>query len=127
MAGENKVLSLTFPAAGDLSTKQYKFMTLSSGSIDTAGSAVATIGVLQNKPSEADAAGEVMVIGVTNVMLGGTVTELAKLTPDSNGDAVATTSDDAEYSAIALEAGDDNDIVSCLLCIGGSLSGAGDD
>jgi hypothetical protein len=126
MAGQNSILSKTWETSADLSEKQYKFVTLSSGTVDVAGSAVATCGILQNNPKSGKPA-EVMLIGISNVVLGGTVTELAKLTPDSNGDAVATTSDDAEYSAIALEAGDDDDVISCLLCIGSSLSGAGDD
>jgi hypothetical protein len=125
--GEKSVLNLTFEAAEDLSTAgQYRFVNLASDTTcELCDSAEAAVGVLQNNP-ESGRPANVMVMGVTNLVAGGTITRLAKLTPDASGDAVATTSDDAEYSAIALEAAVDNDVFSALLCIGGSLSGSGD-
>ena len=126
--GEKGVVTLTWEAAEDLSTSgQYRFVNLASDTTcELCDSAEAAVGVLQNNPEIGQAA-NVMVIGVTNLVAGGTITRLAKLTPDSNGDAVPTTSDDAEYSAIALEAAVDNDVFSALLVVGSSLSGAGDD
>jgi hypothetical protein len=116
MTGKD-ILSLTFLAYTDLSTKQYKFMAVpsSTGTVNTAGSAVATIGILQDKPSAANRPACVRVAGVSKLVLGGTVTAGARLTPDTNGDGVATVANLAEYGAIALEPGDDNDVIEVLL------------
>ena len=125
--GEKSVLSLTWEAAEDLSAGQYRFVNLASDTTcELCDSAEAAVGVLQNNP-ESGRPAKVMIMGITNLVAGGNISRLDKLTPNSDGDAVTTTSDDAEYSAIALEAAVDNDVFSALLCIGGSLSGSGDD
>jgi len=127
MTGKD-ILSLTFLAYTDLSAKQYKFMAMPSatGTVNTAGSAVATIGILQDKPSAANRPACVRVAGVSKLVLGGTVAAGDRLTPDTNGDGVAITSDDGEYGAIALEPGDDNDVIEVLL-ERGTISGSADD
>lgn len=64
MSSENNILRLTFPAAEDLSSDQYKFMVLnSSGQVRRPDSASeVAIGILQNAPASGEAA-VVMVIG----------------------------------------------------------------
>jgi carbohydrate-selective porin OprB len=124
MAGHINILSHTWEAAEDLSTAgQYRFVNLASDTtVELCDAGEAAVGILQNNP-ESGRPASVMMMGISNVVLGGDVTRLAKLTPDANGDAVATTSDDAEISAIALEAGEDGDVISCFLTIGNTLSG----
>jgi hypothetical protein len=81
-------------AAGDLSTKQYYFVKLASAKTVTVCTAVTDkpIGVLQNKPSAAGQAAEIVAIGVT------------KLSGDANlnfGDSIGTSVDGqaAAYTA----------------------------
>jgi hypothetical protein len=128
MHGSIPILTLPFVAAEDLSSAgQFRFVTLASDTtVALSGAGEAAVGVLQNKP-ESGRSATVMVMGVTNLVAGDTITRMARLTPDASGDAVATTDDDANVCAIALVAAVDGDVFSALLTIGATLSGAGDD
>jgi hypothetical protein len=115
------IMHKTWNAAADLSSAgQYRFVKLASAStINLAGAGESAIGILQNDPASG-AGANVMVMGISNVVLGeDSVTVGARLKADASGDAVATTTDTEIYNAIALEAGDDGEIISCLICPGG--------
>ena len=102
----------------DFSTKQFLFLNLSAaGVVSVAGAGEAIIGVLQNKPAAASRACEVRRLGVTKIVLGGTVTVGAKLKSDASGAAVAASTGNL-YGGICLEAGDAADTVSILMEIG---------
>lgn len=87
-------LKITLAAAADISAKQFMFV-----KIDTAGKAAAItattdvpIGVLQNKPTAAGQTAEIVVVGVTKIVAGGTVTPGTDLLgPDNAGKAVVRT------------------------------------
>lgn len=118
---------ISFPASADLSSDQFKFVTLnSSKQIALAGADVECLGVLQDTPAAAARGGSVRVFGVTKVVCGGTFAAGDKLASDANGKAVKATT--ASVSAgtpeplagshvmgIALEAGASGDTVAMLL------------
>ncbi|MFA5731857.1 MAG: hypothetical protein WC934_07620 [Acidithiobacillus sp.] len=119
MAGQSKLFSDSLLAAADLSAKQYKFVKLTDDrTVNVCGNGEAMYGILQNDPAAAGRPAEVMVYGISNLVLGGTVTAGAYIGSDGNGDGVAVTADHAEYGAIAREGGDDNDVISVLLIPG---------
>ena len=65
MAFEGSKLTITLPAASDLSAKQYRFVTVDGdGKLALSGDDGNAIGVLQNKP-EADEAGVVAITGLS--------------------------------------------------------------
>lgn len=69
MSTENRILDLTFPAAEDLSSDQYKFMVLASGGVRRPDSEVEVLlGILQNAPAINEAA-VVRVIGVSKLQM----------------------------------------------------------
>lgn len=65
MASGKRLVSVTYPAAGDLSTSQYRILTMESdGQVNTIGAGTApVIGVLQNKPAGEDQGAEVAIVG----------------------------------------------------------------
>jgi len=68
LAVEKKINSITFPAAGDLSSYQFHIVGVESdGQINVMGSATGygtpILGVLLNKPAAADRAAEVAIVG----------------------------------------------------------------
>ena len=72
MAFEGSKLTITLPAASDLSAKQYRFVTVDGdGKLALSGDDGNAIGVLQNKP-EADEAGVVAITGITKLYIGTT-------------------------------------------------------
>tara|TARA_R110000868_G_scaffold249005_4_gene505540 strand:+ start:1133 stop:1513 length:381 start_codon:yes stop_codon:yes gene_type:complete len=89
------VVSVSKPAASDLSTKQYYFVDVNSaGNVELAGAGASFVGVLGNKPTAAGMAAEVMISGVMPVVCGGTVATAAVVKIDSAGKAVAASSGD---------------------------------
>lgn len=98
---------MSFTADSDLSTKQYYFVKPTSGpKVDLQDSATgANVGVLQNLPSADGMAAEVAVSGLTKVVYGGTVAVGDRLGSDTNGKAVAKTSDKDRVLGIAMVAG----------------------
>lgn len=76
MATQNQGVDLTFLAAGDLSSHQFKFMKISADRTVTIcnGATDKPVGVLQNKPNAANREAVVRVYGSTKVKAGGTIT-----------------------------------------------------
>lgn len=104
-------------AAADLSSYQYRFVMLSADktvSYATAAHA-ATIGILQDKPAAAGRACKVFGPGnISKLKIGsGGCTAGQKLASDATGQGVVAGSAE-RYGAVALQAGDDGDIISVL-------------
>lgn len=77
-------------ASGDLSTKQYYLMKMSSGAIttnDTAGGPC--LGVLMNKPTASTQVAQVAVSGTVPCVAGGSVSAGDRIKSDGNGKGVA--------------------------------------
>lgn len=91
MAYENPLFSITLPAAADLSTKQYYFVKLnSSGQVDVCSANTdIPVGVLQNKPTAAGGAAEVMVVGVSKVSGDADLTKGNQIGTSADGQAAA--------------------------------------
>jgi hypothetical protein len=78
---------------------------------------VTLVGVFQHTT---DAAGDdvnVMMTGISNIKLGGTVTRGDRLTSDSNGNAIKATDSDQTSIAYAMASGVVSDIIPCLLTL----------
>jgi hypothetical protein len=103
MAYEEQIVAISLIADGDQSSNQYKFLKGDTTGValqDSAGAAC--IGVLQNKPTDAQVA-EVGVSGVSKVVAGGAVSLWDNVQSDGTGRAATAASGD--YSqGIALEA-----------------------
>jgi hypothetical protein len=112
----------TFIAGEDLSSSQFKFVTLEAdGQVDLADSAGENcIGVVINDPA---AAGEatVVVSGKTVVTAGGTIAAGASIATDASGDAV-TASTGNIVMGYALEAGVDGQVIAVELIQGGNAA-----
>lgn len=75
MATEQRILDVSFPAAEDLSSDQYRIVVLASGAVRRPDSGTEVpLGVLQNAPASGEAAA-VRVIGISKIVLGETVAE----------------------------------------------------
>lgn len=107
----------SFLAAADLSAKRYFIVKQTSDTeVNLADSATAKlVGTLYNDPvSGQEASVDGLVAGKPGtglVKLGGTVSYGSKLTSDSNGKAVATTTTGNVVIGIALQEGVDGDII----------------
>jgi len=74
MAFEGSKLTITLPAASDLSAKQYRFVTVDGdGKLALSGDDGNAIGVLQNAPASGEAA-TIAISGVTKIYIGTTST-----------------------------------------------------
>jgi hypothetical protein len=92
MATENSLISVSLPAAADLSAAQYKIVQINaSGQAALANATSLAVGVLQNKPSAAGRIATVAIYGSTKVVAGGTIAAGARVTSDANGNAIAAT------------------------------------
>jgi hypothetical protein len=111
-------LDLPFNASGDLSTKQYRFVTVdSNGRMAVATRGALAIGILQDKPAAIDRSGAVRVVcgTVSKVVVGtGGLTKGQVIVSDANGAAVTAASSDNAYLGFALEAGSAGDIIAML-------------
>ena len=120
MATEQQVFDMSLEAADDYytSSKQFYIVALdTSKRAVLAGAADAnTVGVLQNKPKQYQAA-TVRRVGVTKIVCGDTVAIRAKLVPDSAGKAVTGTAGQ-RYCAVALEAGVSGRVISAIMEFG---------
>ena len=112
----------TFVAGEDLSTAQFKFVTLEAdGQVDLADSAGENcIGVLLVE-GEADRAVTVALTGSVMVEAGGTVTNGGAVATDATGRAVDATTGDI-IMGYAREAGVTNQIIEIELIQGGNAS-----
>ena len=117
MSIEQNIYSLSLQAAADYYTtsKQYYIMKIdANGRACLAGAAdAASIGVLQNKPKQYEAA-EVRKVGISKVVCGANVTIGDKVTGDSDSKAVTATSAQ-RFIGIALETGASGRVISILM------------
>lgn len=117
----------SFPASGDLSANQHRFVKLNSSKQSVlAGAGETAIGIQQDKPSALGRAGEVRIFGISKCALGGTVTVGDKIASDASGKGVKATAATvlggtpeplagSYVMAIALESGVSGDTVAVLL------------
>jgi len=103
MSYEESLTKISLIADGDQSGNQYKFLKGDTTGVALQdGAGLACIGVLQNKPTDAQVA-EVGVMGVTKVAAGAAVARWANVQSDATGRAIAAIA--ADFSqGIALEA-----------------------
>jgi len=89
MAREQRLLPLSLPSSGDLSTKQYLFVDVnSSGQVvvvsSTGGKA---IGVLQNNPNAVGLGADVATLGISKVIASAAITAGAEVSSTNAGQA----------------------------------------
>ena len=108
-------------AGEDLSSSQFKFVTLESdGQVDLADAAGENcFGVLENDPASG-AEATVVVSGQTRITCGGTVAAGAELQTDASGDAITAAAGDV-VMGYALEAGVDGQVIAMELIQGGNV------
>jgi len=115
----------SFAVTSDLSGSQFLGVKVSSGVLTTThtkGNAI--IGILQDKPKgnvDPDV-GRVRGFGFTRVKLGGAVSEMDQLVVDTDGYIITDDTANQFVIGIALEDGDDNDIIGCLLTMSPTLT-----
>lgn len=115
--GGGDYLDITLPAAADLSTYQYRFITIDANGRGTVATATtdAVVGILQNKPSAANVPARVRVHGISKHVAGAAQNEGAYLSPGVEGCGTATTQAGAIVGAMVLTAsggsGDLNDVL----------------
>jgi hypothetical protein len=111
VAFETPILDFTLLAAADLSASQFFFLAVNaSGQAAIAGSGVATIGVLQNKPASGQAA-QVRTEGITKCVAGAAVAAGALVMSDAAGKAITATSTNDASGVALTAAGALNDII----------------
>lgn len=113
------VQDITLAASGDLSTKQYYFMSLnSSGQAQTCGSNVTGIGILQDKPNAAGQACRVRTIGGISLMVAGAAITENVPVKSSSGKGITASTDKDHVMALTLEeATADGDLIAVLIAI----------
>lgn len=98
MSLQQKVESLSLPAAGDLSASQFRFMTVNAaGRIALPAAGADAVGVLQDKPDAIDRIGQVAMLNASlrlKVVAGGTVTAGTKAQSDASGEAITAATGD---------------------------------
>ena len=122
MAVQESRETRTFIAGEDLSSSQFKFVTLESdGQVDLADSAGENcMGVVINDPASGGEA-TVVVSGKTVVTAGGTIAAGAAIATDASGDAVTAASTNI-IMGYALEAGVDGQVIAVELIQGGNAA-----
>jgi hypothetical protein len=113
----------TFEAGSDLSTGQFKFVSLASdGQVDTTAAAGGNaIGVLLNNPSAAGRAATVCVGGSVNVICGGTIAAGAQIQSGADGAALLAATGDVVLG-YAREAGVVGQVIEMEFITGGNLA-----
>jgi hypothetical protein len=113
MAWEKPLEQISLIAAADLSSKQYYAIKVDSdGKAALAGAGENAIGILQDTPALGNV-GNVMTLGVSKAVYGGTVSAGANLEVAAGGKLVAYSS--GAIVGVALEPGSANEIHSVLL------------
>lgn len=115
MATENKILTVSYAAAEDLSQAQYCFVVLDNGAVRLPTNAnEAPLGILQNAPQAGEAAA-VCVAGICKVEAGESVAANTILSlAENSGKAMAGQA--GQYArAIALEDAEADDLITVLL------------
>jgi hypothetical protein len=121
MAGQDQgKVDLSFKAAADLSTHQYKFMKLTAD--DTVGISAATtdntVGVLQNKPDAAGKAATVRIQGKAKVVSGASITAGQEVSTNASGTAkVAVTTE--RVLGTCTKGGASGDLLEIVLSVAG--------
>jgi hypothetical protein len=109
-------LDFSLPAAADLSTKQYRFITVdSSGNAAVSTRGQLSAGVLQDAPAAATRAARIRPSGISKVVAGGSITAGQALVADANGAAVNASSADNNFMGIALASASSGDIFAMLI------------
>jgi hypothetical protein len=113
----------TFLAGEDLSSAQFKFVTLEAdGNVDLADSAgERAVGVLLNKPDASGKAATVAMTGKVMVVAGGSVTAGDEIATDASGDAVTASSTNI-VMGYALEDAVDGQVFAIELIQGGNAA-----
>jgi hypothetical protein len=116
MTDQNRISSISLPAAADLSSSQFRIVTVDSNGRAALSNATAlSFGVLQNKPGSLQAA-TVAFEGVTKVVAGAAITAGARVRSDANAAAVPAAVAGNAVIGIALEsAGAAGDIIKVFL------------
>lgn len=115
---QNSHLDISIPAAADLSTKQYRFVTIdSSGNAAVSTRGQLSAGVLQDNPAAAARPARIRTVSgsVTKVVAGGTITAGQAIVSDANGAGVNASSADNNFMGIALASASSGDIFAMLL------------
>lgn len=100
------LMTFTEPAAADLSSYQYRFMKYSSGQVTYVSTQGAdTIGILQNNPSAAGRAAVMAYGGISELELGGSVSQGNELCSDTVGRGIVATDPDEKVHCRALSDG----------------------
>jgi len=114
MAVNNNQTCVPFEAGADLSTKQYRFVSIASdGQVDPTGDGLLAVGVLQNDPAAAGRAAEVAISGIVKVEAGGTIAAGGSVSSGADGVAVATASGDVPLGT-AVDGGASGAIISIV-------------
>lgn len=92
----------------------FRFVKFSSGKLAKCGAGESGIGVIQDEPV-ANEAGNVMCVGVSKVLAGGTISQGNSVKSDANGKAVATGAADPFAFGIALEGASDGEYFDIFL------------
>lgn len=117
MAIEDSLESISFEAGGDLSAKQYFFVTQapSTGQVNSTGTGLLANGILQNKPDAAGKAATVGVAGVSKCSAGAAFSRGDILGCDTNGQAITIVSGSYPLARAMEAATAANDIVTVQL------------
>lgn len=116
MAYEIAGFSFSLPAAADLSTHQYKFVTVNgSGQAALSTLGAASAGVLQDDPDAVGRAGYVMSDGISQVVAGAPVPVGSLVASDANGKAKVAASGEYVHGVALTAATADLQVISVLL------------
>lgn len=118
MATSNPAAFQTFVASETIGKFKAVVLGTAENAIDLAGAGERVIGVTGDIGASAGEAVAVQIYGVAKIEAGGSITKGVYVKADADGNAVATTTDRDDAIGIALNAADDGDIISVLLCPG---------
>lgn len=93
-------------------------MTTTDFTFTLCGAGIAPLGILQNKPAAAGRAGQIRRVGISKLILGGTVVAGSYIKSDANGHGVVADTNNDNYGAMCLEGGDAADTVTVLMEFG---------
>ncbi len=124
MAFEDPGKQITLEAGASLSSDQYKLVSLASdGQVDVTGATATNtpIGILQNKPSAAGTAAQIMIDGISKAIAGETIAagELVGPSTDTAGRVGDADTTGDVIIGMAITGGDAGETISVLL-FGGS-------
>ncbi len=120
MATENGILDLSYEAGEDLSSDQYRIVTLSSAKVQRPDAVTdMPAGVLQNAPESGEAA-TVRAIGVSKIVLGATTAENAMIGAEyvdatDAGKGTPLTADKSLITGRCIVGGDEDELGEIML------------